>query len=49
MLMPPDAEPVIPASTLTAIEAEISGCSGATLTTADLIRANPASDAMVTP
>ena len=49
MLMPPEAEPVMPASTFTAMASEISGLSPPTPTTASRISTKAASEAITAP
>ena len=47
--MPPEAEPVMPASRLTAIDSDTSGLPGAMPSTASRISAKPASEAITAP
>ena len=47
--MPPEADPVMPASKFTAIDTETSGLSGAIVSTASRSTAKPVSEAMTAP
>jgi hypothetical protein len=49
MLMPPDADPVMPASALTATDSEIKGLSGAMPSTPSRRITKAASEAMTAP
>jgi len=49
MLMPPEAEPVMPARMLTAIDTDTSGLPGAIPSTASRSSTKPASDAITAP